>query len=75
MNENIAKKNEALAQTVIKGLESRNMTGFYAASKEEAYDKFVKWMAERQLHEDKSKTTIVELSSEGIDGRDMNEIK
>lgn len=48
---------------------------FYAASKEEAYDKFVKWMAERQLHEDKSKTTIVELSSEGIDGRDMNEIK
>jgi hypothetical protein len=48
---------------------------FYATSKEEAYDKFVKWMAERQLHEDKSKTTIVELSSEGIDGRDMNEIK
>ena len=48
---------------------------FYAASKEEAYDKFVKWMAERQLHEDKSKTTIVELSLEGIDGRDMNEIK
>ena len=36
MNENIAKKNEALAQTVIKGLESRNMTGFYAASKEDA---------------------------------------
>ena len=48
---------------------------FYATSKEEAYDKFVKWMAERQLHEDKNKTTIVELSSEGIDGRDMNEIK
>ena len=48
---------------------------FYATSKEEAYDKFVKWMAERQLHEDKSKTTIVELSSEGIDGRDINEIK
>lgn len=38
---------------------------FFAASKEEAYDKFVKWMAERQLHEDKSKTTIVELSNEG----------
>ena len=48
---------------------------FYATSKEEAYDKFIKWMAERQLHEDKSKTTIVELSSEGIDGRDINEIK
>lgn len=36
MNENIAKLNEALAQTVIKGLESRNMTGYYAASKEDA---------------------------------------
>jgi ribosomal protein L37AE/L43A len=43
---------------------------FYAVSKEEAYDKFVKWMADRQLHENKSKTTIVELSSEGEDGRD-----
>lgn len=43
---------------------------FYAVSKEEAYDKFIKWMADRQLHENKSKTTIVELSSEGEDGRD-----
>ena len=42
---------------------------FYAVSKEEAYDKFVKWMAERQLHEDKSKTMIVELQMEGEDGR------
>ena len=36
MNENIVKRNELLAQKVIKGLESRNMTGYYAASKEEA---------------------------------------
>lgn len=36
MNENIVKRNEKLAQKVIKGLESRNMKGFYAASKEEA---------------------------------------
>ena len=36
MNENIVKRNELLAQTVIKGLQSRNMEGFYAASKEEA---------------------------------------
>ncbi len=36
MNENIGKRNERLAQKVIKGLESRNMRGFYAASKEEA---------------------------------------
>lgn len=38
---------------------------FFATSKEDAHDKFVKWMAERQLHEDKSKTIIVELSNEG----------
>ena len=36
MNENIRKRNELLAQKVIKGLQSRNMTGYYAADKEEA---------------------------------------
>ena len=36
MNENITKRNELLAQTVIKGLQSRNMSGYYAATKEEA---------------------------------------
>ncbi|BAL85073.1 hypothetical protein SELR_pSRC102660 (plasmid) [Selenomonas ruminantium subsp. lactilytica TAM6421] len=36
MNENIRKRNELLAQTVIKGLKSRNMEGFYAKDKEEA---------------------------------------
>ncbi|MCR5542741.1 MAG: lactate utilization protein [Eubacterium sp.] len=36
MNENERKRNELLAKTVIKGLESRNMTGYYAADKEEA---------------------------------------
>ncbi len=36
MNENIYKRNELLAQKVIKGLESRNMKGYYAADKEEA---------------------------------------
>ena len=39
MNENISKRNELLAQKVIKGLESRNMTGYYAATKEEAWKK------------------------------------
>lgn len=42
---------------------------FYATSEEEAYSKFLKWMSDRQLHEDKSKTTIVELAVEGEDGR------
>lgn len=36
MNENLKKRNQALASTVIKGLKSRNMTGHYADSKEEA---------------------------------------
>ena len=36
MNENITKRNQLLAQKVIKGLESRNMTGYYASNKEEA---------------------------------------
>jgi predicted transcriptional regulator len=42
---------------------------FYATSEEEAYKQFVKWMSDRQLHEDKSKTTIVELTPAGEDGR------
>lgn len=36
MNENMRKRNEVLAQTVIKGLESRNISGYYAKDKEEA---------------------------------------
>ena len=36
MNENIVKRNEKLAQKVIKGLNSRNMSGYYASSAEEA---------------------------------------
>ena len=36
MNENITTRNEKLAETVIKGLQSRNMSCYYAASKEDA---------------------------------------
>ena len=36
MNRNVVKRNELLAQKTIKGLESRNMTGYYAANREEA---------------------------------------
>ena len=39
MNENIVKRNGLLAETVIKGLESRNMSGYYAATAEEALKK------------------------------------
>ena len=36
MNPAMNKRNELLARTVIKGLESRNMNGYYASSREEA---------------------------------------
>lgn len=36
MDKNLFKRNELLAQTVIKGLNKRNMSGYYAANKEEA---------------------------------------
>ena len=39
MNQMIIQRNELLAQKVIKGLASRNMTGYYAASREEALKK------------------------------------
>ena len=34
MDENVKKRNEVLAQTVINGLQSRNMSGYYAEDKE-----------------------------------------
>ena len=36
INENITKRNDLLSTKVISGLESRNMTGYYAKDKEEA---------------------------------------
>ncbi|MBQ6587340.1 MAG: lactate utilization protein [Butyrivibrio sp.] len=46
MNENIVKRNELLAKKVIAGLESRNMTGYYAANKEEALKKALELIPE-----------------------------
>ncbi|MGN0317651.1 MAG: lactate utilization protein [Lachnospira sp.] len=38
MNQFKEKRNDLIAQTIIKGLSSRNMTGYYAKSKEEALE-------------------------------------
>ena len=46
MNEIISKRNTLLAETVIKGLKSRNMTGWYAASREEALAKALELIPE-----------------------------
>lgn len=36
MNENVTKKNDILGQNIVKGLEKRNMVGYYAENREEA---------------------------------------
>ena len=46
MNENVARRNRLLAEKVIKGLESRNMKGYYAESKEEALKKALELIPE-----------------------------
>ena len=46
MNEIISKRNALLAETVIKGLKSRNMTGWYASSREEALAKALELIPE-----------------------------
>ena len=46
MNENIIKRNDLLAERVINGLQSRNMTGYYARTKEEALRKALKLIPE-----------------------------
>ena len=46
MDQNIYTRNELLAQKVIKGLESRNMSGYYAKTKEEALQKALELIPE-----------------------------
>lgn len=46
MNENFEKRNRLLAEQVIKGLKSRNMTGYYAETKEEALKKALELIPE-----------------------------
>ena len=46
MDKNIVKRNELLAQKVIKGLESRNMSGYYAEDRETALQKALELIPE-----------------------------
>ena len=46
MDANMKKRNEILAKNVIKGLESRNMSGYYAADREEAVKKALELIPE-----------------------------
>ena len=47
MNENIIKRNDLLAPNVIKGLKTRNMTGYYVHTKEEALEKALELIPEK----------------------------
>ena len=49
MDQNIVKRNELLAKKLIKGLESRNMHGYYAASREEAKEIALSLIPEESL--------------------------
>ena len=49
MDKNLYTRNEKLAQKVIKGLESRNMTGYYAADREEALKKALELIPEGSI--------------------------
>ena len=46
MNENRVKRNQMLGQRIIKGLESRNMEGYYVETKEEALKKALELIPE-----------------------------
>lgn len=50
MNEMIRKRNEQLAKTVIKGLQSRNMSGYYAEDKEAALKQALELIPEGKHH-------------------------
>ena len=46
MDQNISSRNEKLAQRIIKGLESRNMEGYYVKTKKEALEKALELIPE-----------------------------
>ncbi len=46
MDENRVKRNKLLGERIVKSLESRNMEGFYAETKEEALKKALQWIPE-----------------------------
>lgn len=64
MNENVHKKNDLLAQTVIKGLESRNMSGYYAKTKEEALAKALELIPEGASVTKGGSMSVIEIGLE-----------
>ena len=61
MDNNIFKRNELLAQKVIKGLGTRNMTGYYAKDKEEALQIALSLIPEGSTSTMGGGTSVVEI--------------
>ena len=64
MDENRIKRNDLLAEQIIKGLESRNMTGYYAKSKEEALKMALDLMPEGSRVTKGGSMSVVEIGLE-----------
>lgn len=61
MNPNRIKRNDLLAEKVIKGLESRNMTGYYVQTKEEALRKALELIPEGSSITKGGSMSVVEI--------------
>ena len=64
MDENRIKRNDLLAEQIIKGLESRNMTGYYAKSKEEALKMALDLIPEGSMVAKGGSMSVVEIGLE-----------
>lgn len=61
MNQFMEKRNDLIAQTIIKGLNSRNMTGYYAKTKEEALELALSLIPEGSTVTNGGSFSIIEL--------------
>lgn len=61
MNENRVKRNDLLAQRVIEGLKSRNMSGYYVQTKEEALSKALELIPEGSVVTKGGSMSVLEI--------------
>ena len=71
MDQNIVKRNELLAQKVIKGLQSRNMSGYYAADRREALRIALSLIPEESLVTMGGGQSVWEIGAGGAEGRQL----
>ena len=67
MNEKSIKRNRLLGETIIKGLESRNMEGYYVESKEEALKKALELIPEGSSVSWGGSMSIAEIGLKDVD--------